>query len=557
MKSAGLSDDVILKVVPLGGLGQIGANMMAYETGDDLIVVDCGVLFPSAEQPGVDYVIPDVSYLVERRRKLRAFVITHGHEDHIGALPFVLPELDAPVYATRFTMGLIETKLGEYPEIKPRLHEIRDSQPFVIGEFTIEPIPVTHSIPDAVTLAIQTPAGLVVHTGDFKLDPHPVDGRLTDEEALRRAGERGVLALFSDSTNAERDGHTWSEREVGEELGPLIESARGRVLVTAFASNIHRVQLVIEASERAGRKVILVGRSMQQNVQLAVERGLLRARHGVFAELDDFADLPRDGVTIIAAGSQGEPQSSMVRIAGGQHTVRIEPKDRVIFSSRRIPGNERAIGRMINSLYRLGAEVVDDRNTKVHTSGHAMNDEQRRMIELCRPRFFVPMHGEYRHLVRHARLAEATGVPAQTLVVEDGQPVEFVREGDGIGMRRGEPIKAGHVFVDGFGVGDVQEVVLRDRRLLAETGIVICVVILDEHGQVAAGPDLITRGVVHVDENQPLLRQVVQEVREALSSRRGSLDVAEAGELLRQTLRRFFRRELDRRPLIVPVVMSL
>ena len=554
-----MSDAGSFTAIPLGGLGHVGGNMMAYETADDLVAIDCGILFPTADQPGVDYIIPDVGYLVERKSKLRGIVLTHGHEDHIGALPYILPQLDVPIYGTRFTLALLEGKLGEHPALEPNLRLIQDRVPFPVGGLTFEPIPVTHSIPDAVAFSIRTPIGTVIHTGDFKLDGRPLDGRRTDVEALRQLGDTGVIALFSDSTNAEKPGHAWDEHEIGETLEPLVAGATRRVIVTAFASHIHRVQMIVTASERAGRKIVLVGRSMQQNVQLALERGFLKAHFGAFVDASEFERLPPREVTVIASGSQGEPESAMTRIATGRHgQVRVEAGDRVILSSRRIPGNERAIGSMVNHLFRLDVEVIDDRSARVHASGHAFNDEQREIIDLCRPRFFVPIHGEYRHLVRHAALAREAGIVAQNVsVIEDGQPLHFSRHGADVRMRRGVAVQAGHVFVDGKGVGDIGEIVLRDRRVLAETGMVLCVVILREDGVVVGGPDLVTRGVLHVDANQALLARAAEEVRTVVERREGFADAADCGERIRQVLRRFFRRELDRRPLILPVVMSI
>lgn len=548
----------MLRAIPLGGLGRIGGNMMVYETADDLIVVDCGILFPTAEQPGIDYIIPDASYLFERKDKLRAYLITHAHEDHIGALPHILPSAPAPVYGTKFTLGLIEVKLADFPTVRPEMIEIRDGEPFRVGGFQVTPIPVTHSIPGSVALALDTPVGTLLHTGDFKLDPDPLDGRLTDEAALRALGDRGLLALFSDSTNAPREGHTWSEREVEVRLRELILEARNRVVLTTFSSHLHRIQTIIDASYAAGRTVIPVGRSVVQNIQMALERGFLRAPHGSLADPTYYDSLPRSHVTVIASGSQGEAASTMTRIAAGQHAIRLDPDDLVIFSSRRIPGNELAVGAVVNNLYRLGVEVIDDHREKVHTSGHAFAGELTRMLELTRPRYFVPIHGEYRHLVTHARLAAHAGVaPHDIFVVEDGNPLELERAGGEVRVRRGEPVTAGHVFVDGKGVGDVGEIVLRDRRVLAETGMVLCVAIFDEHGALVAGPDIVTRGVVHVDANQELIARASAEVERAVSQLGRRADTAQRTEEIRLTLRRFFRRELDRRPLILPLVVVL
>ncbi|MFC1609658.1 ribonuclease J [Myxococcota bacterium] len=548
-----------LRVVPLGGLGHVGGNMMVYETAEHMIAIDCGVLFPTAEQPGIDYVIPDITYLLDRRHKFRAFVLTHGHEDHIGALPFILPKIDAPIYGTRLTLALLHAKLNEYPSLNPTTVEIHDRAPFEIGDLRVEPIPVTHSIPDAVALAIHTPVGVVVHTGDFKIDAAPLDGRRTDTDVLRTLGDNGVVALFSDSTNAEKSGHTWGEQKVGETLDRLVAQARGHVFVTAFASNLHRLQMIMESSERAGRRVLPVGRSIQQNIQLALERGFIRARFGAVGDATEFDRLPPSRVTVIAGGSQGEPQSAMTRIARGLHgQVRVDPDDLVILSSRRIPGNERPIGNMINNLFKLGARVVDDRVDCVHASGHAFNDEQRQMIELCRPRFFVPIHGEFRHLVRHAHLAEEVGLPRENIaVVDDGNPIEIVRECQTVRMHHGQPVETGYVFVDGKGIGDVGELVLRDRRVLGETGMVMCVVILGDRGNLVAGPEILTRGVIRADAGQELLDRAITEVRTALDSGDGCLTVPDCTERVFQTLRRFFRRELARRPLILPVVMAI
>ncbi|MBI5511992.1 MAG: ribonuclease J [Deltaproteobacteria bacterium] len=549
----------LLSAIPLGGLGHVGGNMMVYETEDDLVVIDCGVLFPSVDQPGIDYIIPDVTYLTARRHKIRGIVLTHGHEDHLGALPYVLPQLDVPVFGTRFTLALLESRLGEHKELRPDLRLIQDHAPFKVGGLTVTAIPVAHSIPDAVALAIDTPAGVILHTGDFKVDDHPRDGRMTDKQALSRLGDAGIVALFSDSTNAGVPGHTTSEAVVATTLATLVASAPHRVVVSAFSSNIHRLQSVVEASEAAGRKVVAVGRSMQQNTQLALERGYLKARFGAFVELDQAQALRRDRITVLASGTQGEPMSALSRLAAGEHgQLQLEPGDRVILSSRKIPGNERAIGTLVNHLYRLGVEVLDDHTPGVHASGHACADEQREMLALCRPRFFVPVHGEYRHLVRHAALARDSGVDAARIcIVEDGQPVELWGQGADIRLVRGAAVQSGHVFVDGKGVGDVGEIVLRDRRVLAETGMVLCVVILREDGTLVGGPDIVTRGVVHVDANQELLGRATEAVRKVLGDPGDCRDAANCAEKIRQTLRRFFRRELDRRPLILPVVMSM
>ena len=548
-----------LRVVPLGGLGHIGGNMMAYETHEDMILVDCGVLFPSPEHPGINYLIPDIEYVVAHRHKLRGIVITHGHEDHIGALPFVLPTLPVPVWATRFTEALLEHKLGEHPQIKPDIRALRDRQAVRLGGFTVTPLAVTHSIPDAVALAIQCPAGTVLHTGDFKIDPEPLDGRHTDTERLEALGDEGVTLLVSDSTNAEKPGHTWSEREVAEVIGKLIAEAPARVFVTTFASHMDRLQTVLDAAAASGRRVMALGRSMQQNLAMGLERGFLRGNPRQLVDLERFEQVPRDKLVIVITGSQGEERSALARLVAGRlRPAAVEPGDRVIFSSRRIPGNERAIGEVVNALFRLGAEVIGDHQARVHSSGHGFNDEQRRMLDLCRPLFFLPVHGEYRHLVRHRELAIESGVdPGRTVVVEDGQPLKLARNGDDWTLTREPPVPAGLVFVDGKGIGDIGETVLRDRLQLAEGGVLACVLVYTREGKLIAGPYLATRGLVYLENNVPLLKRAGSQVRRDVVGLKGAVDDARINEAVRNTLRRFFKQELDRKPVILPVVVRV
>lgn len=548
-------DNSWLKVVPLGGLGHIGGNMMIYETAEDLIMVDCGVLFPDAEQPGVDYVIPDVSYVLDRERidKLRGIVITHGHEDHIGALPFVLRQLSAPIYGTPLTCALIEGKLREHEGLKVKLNTISDRKKFRLGNFEIDPLPVTHSIPHGVAFALKTPVGVVIHTGDFKIDADPLDGRRTDIEGLREYGDAGVALLCSDSTNAEKEGHTSSERDVETCLREVIARAPARVFITTFASHIDRLQAVLDAAHAAKRKVIAVGRSMQQNLATAERLGMLRMPGDMLADVSDFPRIARDKIVVMASGSQGEPASSMTRIAYGRFKpISIAPGDQVIMSSRRIPGNERAIGAMINELYRAGAEVISDSHKNVHSSGHGYRDEQQEMLRLCRPEFFVPVHGEFRHLVHHAELAENTGVrPENIFITEDGGPIKLTRKKGQLVGERLAPIDAGLVFVDGKGIGDVGELVLRDRRNMAEGGMVVCVTLLSKDGHPVGLPDLITRGVVHIDANDKLLYEARREVKRAIDQVGGDIDMEGFNEEIRNAIRRFFKRELGRRPVVI------
>ena len=496
---------------------------------------------------------------MERLHKLRGIVITHGHEDHIGALPFVLPQLPVPVYATRFTLALLRQKLGEYPDLEPDLRLLQDRQVLHLGNFEVDPLAVTHSIPDAVALAIRTPAGVVMHTGDFKIDPEPVDGRSTDIEGLRAYGDAGVAILLSDSTNAEKPGHTWGEREVQHALHQVIESAPHRVFVTTFASHIDRIQAVLDGAGRCGRRVLALGRSMQQNIAMAFTNRFLRGDPNVLCDIEQFERLPREQMVVLASGSQGEPFAAMSRIAAGRmKPICIDPGDRLIMSSRRIPGNERAIGTLVNNFYRAGAVVITDHDARIHSSGHGFNDEQLQMLALCRPRFFVPVHGEMRHMVRHAALASQAGVaPERAMVTEDGHPLLLNWRDDGWVLEREEPIAAGLVFVDGYGIGDVGEVVLRDRRHLSEAGMLVCVVILSGDGRLVAGLDLASRGLVYIDENQALLERATTAVRNAVRQQDPDAPCDKRGEELRLLLRRFFRDALDRRPVVVPVVLNL
>ncbi len=559
MQDRGADRPVWMRVVPLGGLGHIGGNMMIYETQDDMIMVDCGVLFPTHDQPGIDYVIPDISYVVQHKAKLRGIVITHGHEDHIGALPYVLPRLPVPVWATRFTIALLEGKLAEHPKIKPDLRLLRDREAVAIGDFTVTPLAVTHSIPDAVALAIKAPCGTVVHTGDFKIDPEPLDGRVTDTEGLSQLGYAGVDLLVSDSTNAEKPGHTWSEREVAEVLGSYISSAPHRVFLTTFASHMDRLQTVLDAAASAGRQVMTIGRSMQQNLAMGLERGFLRGKPSQLVGIEAFGRVARDKLVVLITGSQGEPHSALSRLAAGKlRPAVVEAGDRVILSSRRIPGNERQIGTVVNSLYRQGAEVVGDHHARVHSSGHGFQDEQMEMIKLTRPRFFLPVHGEYSHLVHHRALALQGGVaPDNAHIVEDGQPLRMTRDGSTVTLARDGEVPHGLVFVDGKGIGDIGDIVLRDRMNLAEGGVLVCALVFTHDAKLVAGPYLATRGLVYLEKNIPLLQRAGAQVRKEIVGLSGLPDDARITDVARQSLRRFFKQELDRKPVILPVVIRV
>jgi ribonuclease J len=548
---------IFFKAVPLGGLGRIGGNMMIYETDTDLVMVDCGVLFPHEDQPGVDCIVPNVEYVTERLHKFRGIVLTHAHEDHIGALPYVLPLLnnpEVPVWGTAFTMAMVEQKLREHGHLKAVPKVFEDREIFSVGGFVFDPIPVTHSIPGAVMFAIQTPVGTVVHTGDFKLDQAPLDGRLTDQAALQDYGNKGVTLLLSDSTNSERPGIAWGEADVAEALMDVIGSAPQRVFVSTFASHIHRLQAIVDASVASGRKVIAAGRSMQQNVSMALERGFLKADASVFVEPAVFASLLPHEVTVVASGSQGEHFSALPRIIAGHYSpLVVQPGDRVVFSSRRIPGNERAVGSMVNALYRLGAEVIEDRHARIHTSGHAFAGEQKQVIEWCKPRYFIPLHGEYRHMKIHRDLAVSTGVDAsRAMVLEDGHTWTFERDAGGeVVAVRSADVTAGPVFVEAGTAGDVTPAVLKERNALAETGIVFCSCVYSSGVGLVDGPDLAVRGVMAFDEDTDFLQQTTQEVRDVVVGMGRHADRDVLTESIRQAVRRCFRRDLSRKPLVV------
>jgi ribonuclease J len=544
-----------LRVIPLGGLGEIGLNLLVVESGDTAIAVDCGVMFPDEQMLGVDVAIPDLTYLRTLGPRFKAIFLTHGHEDHIGALPYVLGEFDVPVYGTPLTIGFVRSRLREHE--LPATLAVYEREPIRVGPFAVEPFAVTHSIPDSVGLVIRTPVGTVVHTGDFKLDQTPLDGRLPDLGRLAELGAEGVLLLMSDSTNVEHAGVTPSERSVGVHLEQIFREAAGRVLVTTFSSHIHRMQQVIDLSARFGRKVGLVGRSLTSHVATARDLGLLGVADATLVDLAILRDLPRDQVTLITAGSQAEAASALVRIAMNAHKqVVLTPGDVVILSSRIIPGNERAISSLVNHLYRRGATVHYGRGAPIHVSGHASQEELKLVLNLVRPRHFVPVHGEYRHLVRHLQLAREVGVPADGChLLEDGDVLEIGVDG----VERPERVPAGRVFVDGKGVGEVGDVVLRDRRHLSEDGLVLAVLaIAQQSGDIVAGPDLVSRGVL-ADEASP---EVFEGARTMVLDALGAInpesrtDPAEVKEEVRKALRRYFKR-LDRRPVILPFVLEM
>jgi ribonuclease J len=547
-----------VRILPLGGLGEIGLNMMLLDSGEDLLAVDCGLMFPDDELPGIDYVIPDFSYLLAKREACRGVILTHGHEDHIGALPYLLRELDVPVYGTRIALALAAERLKEHGLLeKARLVPVEPRRAFDLGPFRVEPIRVTHSVVDGVGYAIETPVGTLFHSGDFKFDPSPIDDERSDYHRMAELGERGVLCLMADSTNVDRPGSTPSEREVGRHLAERFRKAPGRIIVATFASHVHRIQQVLDLAHAFGRRVALLGRSMETNVRIAAELGYLRVPEGGVLPLEEVAALPPYRQVILSTGSQGEPHSAMALMAAGEHKyVRVADGDLVILSARIIPGHERTITRLVNQLLRLGAEVLWEPVAFVHVSGHGAQEELRLMLNLVRPQHFIPVHGEYRHLQAHGRLAQEVGIPAdRVFVIEDGQGVEFTKTAGR--MLPGIPV--GRVLVDGKGIGDVGAVVLRDRELLAQDGMVVVAVTVDRGtGEIIAGPEIASRGWVYERESEAVLEEAKTVLREALAEKTGEAPMARdvLQSLLRGTLRRFINQRYDRKPIVLPIILE-
>jgi ribonuclease J len=549
--------DNILSVIPLGGVEEIGLNMTVFEFGNDIIIVDAGLMFPEEDMLGVDFVIPDFSYLFDNREKIKGIVLTHGHEDHIGALPFLLRDISVPVYGTPLTLGLVRSKLLEHHLEETDLNPVKPRDVIQLGVFSIEFIRVTHSIVDGVGLGIQTPVGLVVHTGDFKLDPTPVDGQLMDLHKFTEYGEKGTLLLLSDSTNAEKGGFTFSEKEVMRGFEDIFSSAPGRIIIATFASNIHRIQQAIDVAVKYGRKVIISGKSIVANAQIALDLGYLGIPMDTWLRLDDLKTLKDRETVIITTGSQGEPMSVLSRIATDEHKdIKIREGDTVILSARMIPGNERSIGRIINHLFRRGANVFYEKVSEVHVSGHASKEELKLMLNLIRPKYFIPIHGEYRHLVYHSMLAKKLGIPREHIfILDDGEILEI----SGEGARKNGRVNSGRVFIDGKG-GDVKEIVLRDRMRLAHDGIVLVLLSIEKlTGNIVSGPDIISRGFVFEDASQ----EVINDVKELLTNTIKGLDkevLSDSSVLqakLRSTLKKYLRNTMERRPMIMPIIFEV
>lgn len=545
-----------LSVLPLGGLGEIGKNFTLIEYENDVIIVDCGIRFPNpVEYPGIDLILPDFSYLREIKDKLRGVVLTHGHEDHIGGLAFLLKEFPMPIYGTGYTLGLARHRIEERGVLShTSFHEIAPDKTVELGVFKLGFFWVCHSTIDGVGLAIETPLGLIVHTGDFKFDSSPVDGRKIDITALKQIGDLGVLLLISDSTNVDRPGHTPSETAVRPALESAFSGARRRIITTSFASHVHRFQQVLEISAKFGRKVATLGRSMNENMRLAAEMGLLKTPPQTWIDFSDLRIMDPAKTVVVSTGSQGEVNSGLTRMAAGNHSdLKVEQGDLLIYSARAIPGNERNISHLINNFYRQGAEVVTEAQAQVHVSGHGSREDLRQMLHALKPRYFIPGHGELRHQVSHKKLAWEEGIPGENVfVMANGQRWEF----DGAEARINGSVPAGEVLVDGDSMGDEMEPVLRDRRHLNESGMVVCMLGLSrETGEILSGPDILAHGVLS-DAEAGMIEEAKVLVRQALQEQDGR-DWDQAREIITLTLKRFFKKRLGRRPVIMPAVMEL
>ncbi len=543
----------LLRVIPLGGLGEIGKNMMLFEYGDDCIAIDCGLMFPTEDMLGVDLVIPDVSYILENRKNLRAIFITHGHEDHTGALPYILRQISVPVYATPLAHGLITVKLKEARLLQSTdLREIRPGDSVEEGPFRIEPFQVAHSIPDSVGYAIHTPMGICIHTGDFKLDHTPVMGQSTDLSALAQYGDEGVTLLCADSTYAEIPGYTPSEQIVGESIFKFMAKAEGRVIVTTFASLISRVQQVFDAAEHCGRRVFITGRTMIDNTNMALERGYLRAPEGMLVSVRELPNVPHEKLAVITTGSQGEPTSALTRMANQDHQhVKIVDGDLVIMSASAVPGNEALVHRTVDNLFKLGANVLYNRIADVHVRGHAAAEELKILHTLVKPRYFVPVHGEYRHMVLHSQIAEALDQGTDTFIMTDGDVLEIDGKGD---AQYGERITCDYVYVDGLGVGDIDHVVLRDRKHLAADGMVVVILPMDKNTSHLQGrPEVVSRGFVDMDESEGLIERTRDHVTSRLKSEDHPLEWGAVQTSVKESVAKFLYEETKRRPMVLPV----
>ena len=548
-----------LKIIPLGGLGEIGKNLTVYEYGQDILVVDCGLGFPDEELYGIDAVIPDITYLKQNKDRIRGIVITHGHEDHIGALPYVMRELDVPIYATSLTAGIIELKLEEFDLLyNTQIFTKKAGDRFKLGCFEVEMIHVNHSIADSVALAIKTPIGTVIHTGDFKIDVTPIQGEMIDLARLGQLGKQGVLALLSDSTNVERPGHTDSERKVAEKFDELFKGCEKRIIVTTFASNVQRIQQIVNVAAKYKRMVAVTGRSMENMIKVARELGYMDIPEGVLVELNQIKGQPKDRTVIISTGSQGESMSALYRMAFSEHKqINIDAGDRIIISASAIPGNETTVSKVIDELFHKGAEVIYDRHTDLHVSGHASQEDQKMMLALTKPKFFIPVHGEYRMLCKHAELGRIMGVePNNIVIAENGSVIELSRKS----IKSVDIVPAGRVFVDGSGVGDVGSIVLRDRKHLAQDGMIVVVLALSgEDSSLISGPEIVTRGFIYEKESEDLIEEMKRVIFESLESCRHQriTDWAGIKSKVRTNLTGYLYKTTKRSPMILPVIAEI
>lgn len=547
-----------LKIIPLGGLNEIGKNITVIEYENDLIVIDCGLSFPEDEMLGIDVVIPDITYLIKNRDKIRGIVLTHGHEDHIGGLPYALKKISAPIYGTKLTLGLVENKLKEHHLNDVKLNTIKAGDKIRLGIFELEFIRTSHSIPDSVAIAIDTPVGKVVHTGDFKVDYTPINGELMDFHKFAEIGSKGVLVMLADSTNVERPGYTMSESTVGDTFNDIFLTAKQRIIVATFASNIHRIQQIVNSAVLFDRKIVVSGRSMVNVVNVARDLGYLDIPEGTLIDINDMNKYPYNKIVVITTGSQGEPMSALARIAASEHKkMELVHGDLVIISATPIPGNEKTVSRVVNQLFKRGANVIYESLADVHVSGHACQEELKLMHALLKPKFFIPVHGEYRHLKRHAQLAEDLGMDKSNIfIAENGSTIEFTKNTGRISQN----VPAGNILVDGLGIGDVGNIVLRDRKHLSEDGLIVVVVTINKDtGLVMAGPDIISRGFVYVRESEDLMEEARFVVREALKEceKNHITDWATLKTNTKEALGSFIYGKIKRNPMILPIIMEV
>ena len=547
-----------LKVIPLGGLGEIGKNMTVVEYGDDIIVIDCGVSFPEDEMLGIDLVIPDITYLQKNKKKIKAIILTHGHEDHIGALPYVLKQINVPVYGTKLTLGLVNYKMEEHGIDFAKLNTVKAKDVVQFGSLKVEFIKTSHSIADSVALAIHSPVGIIVHTSDFKVDFTPIDGEVIDLARFASLGEQGVLALLADSINAERPGYTMSEKTVGAVFDNMFEDAKGRIIIASFASNIHRIQQVINAADKFNRKLCVSGRSMVNIVNVATELGYLKMPENMLVDIDHISNYPDNRVVVLTTGSQGEPMSALARMAASEHRkLQIKPDDLVIISATAIPGNEKLVSKIINQLFKKGANVIYEGLMDTHVSGHACQEELKLIHTLVKPKFFIPVHGEHRHLKQHAKLAESLGMPKENIfIAELGNVIDFTPNS----CKINGSVVAGRVLVDGLGIGDVGNIVLRDRKHLSQDGLMVVIITMSRNTfNIIAGPDIISRGFVYVRESEGLMddaKEVVMRVLEECEEK-NITDWSSIKLSIRDALRDFLYERTKRKPMILPVIMEI